>query len=406
MLRLGDRLAGEVHAVLDRRLRRDSAAPLAVALSGGSDSRALTLLAAEWAREAGRALVVLTVDHRLNLVSAGWTADCGALAGRLGAAFRALSWDGPKPVSGLPAAARAARHGLLAHAAREVGAHVILMGHTADDVAEAAAMRREGSTTPSPREWAPSPAWPEGRGVFLLRPLLGQRRDVLRDWLMAHGEGWIEDPANKDLRFARARARAARPPLSPFTDQDMAPTPPFEADEAGVISLERAVLTDKLLAMASLCAGGGARPPRSDRLERLANLLKTDGPVVATLAGGRIEASGDRVLFMREAGELVRVGSPPLALAAGETAVWDGRFEIAARAPVTIRPLAGRAAGLNNGERAALARVPAKARGALPAVVGNDGASCPVLTPHADVAVRSLVQERLLAASGAVNREP
>lgn len=405
MLRLDDRLAAEVNAVLDRRLRRDCAAPLAVALSGGSDSRALTLLAAEWAREAGRALVVLTVDHRLNPSSAAWTADCRALAERVGAAFRALSWEGAKPSTGLPAAARAARHGLLARAAREVGARVILMGHTADDVAEAAAMRREGSTTPSPREWAPSPPWPEGRGVFLLRPLLGQRREALRDWLSARGEGWIEDPANEDLRFARARARAARPPLSPFTDHEIEPTP-LEADEAGVISLRRAVLTDKLIAMASLCAGGGTRPPRSDRLERLAALLRTDAPVVATLAGARIEACGDRVLFMREAGELMRVGSPPLTLAAGETTVWDGRFEIAVRAPATIAPLAGRAAGLSSGERRALARVPAKARGALPVVVDNDGASCPVLAPHAEVAVRSLVGERLLAASGAIDREP
>ena len=64
-----------------------------------------------------------------------------------------------------------------------MGAKVILMGHTASDLAEAAAMRAEGSTTPSPREWAPSPAWPEGRGVFLLRPMLAVSRQQVRDWL-------------------------------------------------------------------------------------------------------------------------------------------------------------------------------------------------------------------------------
>ena len=79
------------------------------------------------------------------------------------------------------------------------------MGHTASDLAEAAAMRAEGSTTPSPREWAPSPAWPEGRGVFLLRPMLHLARGEIRAWLAARGQTWIEDPANADLFVEVAR---------------------------------------------------------------------------------------------------------------------------------------------------------------------------------------------------------
>jgi tRNA(Ile)-lysidine synthase len=81
------------------------------------------------------------------------------------------------------------------------------MGHTADDVAETQVMRSEGALTPFPREWSPSPVWPEGRGVFILRPLLGVRRESLRRWLLDRGEVWVEDPANSDLRFARSRAR-------------------------------------------------------------------------------------------------------------------------------------------------------------------------------------------------------
>src|SRR5213079_1546584 len=127
----------------------------------------------------------------------------------LGHPFRALGWSGDKPTTGLPAAARAARHALLADAAREAGARAILMGHTADDILEARLMRAEGSTTPDPREWTPSPAWPQGRGVFLLRPLLDLRRADLRRWLSARGETWIDDPANEDASYARPRARQA-----------------------------------------------------------------------------------------------------------------------------------------------------------------------------------------------------
>ena len=197
-----------VAAALDRRLRPAAAAPLAVGFSGGGDSLALLILTLDWARAHGRAVVALTVDHQLNPASAAWTAQAVAKARALGAQARALAWTGPKPGSGLSAAARAARHALLADAAREAGARVLLLGHTADDLAEAALMRAGGSTVPDPRDWSPSPAWPQGRGLFVLRPLLAARRGALRDWLAARGETWLDDPANDDPKSARARARA------------------------------------------------------------------------------------------------------------------------------------------------------------------------------------------------------
>jgi tRNA(Ile)-lysidine synthase len=45
---------------LERRLDKGSAAPLAVALSGGSDSLALLHLTMDWARVEGRPVLALT----------------------------------------------------------------------------------------------------------------------------------------------------------------------------------------------------------------------------------------------------------------------------------------------------------------------------------------------------------
>src|SRR5690606_9178284 len=95
------------------------------------------------------------------------------------------------------------------------GARVILFAHTADDVAEGDRMRAEGSTLGRLRDWSPSPAWPEGRGLMLLRPMLDVSRSELRDWLRGQGADWIDDPANEDLRYARARARVAGPAARP-----------------------------------------------------------------------------------------------------------------------------------------------------------------------------------------------
>lgn len=421
-MRLADRpgqyadLAGAVEAVLDARLLKDDPRPVAVALSGGGDSVALLLMAKDWAARARRPLLVLTVDHQLQPQSAAWTRACGDRACGLGLPFRALAWTGEKPRTGVPAAARAARHRLLAQAAREAGAGAVLMGHTADDVREARTMRAAGGSTPEPREWAPSPAWPEGRGVFLLRPLLGIRRAALRDWLAGRDERWIEDPANADLRYARARARAspahARPMPAPPDAADLARAARF--DDGGGLAIARAALrqaetraAQAFLSATCLCAAGTVRPPAPARVRSLLARLVAEGAVVATLAGARIEADADGVRIFREAGEATRGGLAPLSLAAGETGVWDGRFEVVARRGVVVRPLAGLAASLPAPAREALRRFPAKARAPLPAVTAEGRLlGCPVLAPLAEADVRPLAYERLLAACGAIQREP
>jgi len=374
-------LADAVGAVLVRRLLRHHARPLAVALSGGGDSLALALIAADWAARAGRPLIVFTVDHGLRPQSRDWTEACATTARRLGAAFRALDWTGDKPATGLPAAARAARHALLADAAREAGARVVLMGHTADDALEAGLMRAGGSTTPDPREWAPSPAWPQGRGVFLLRPLLGLRRAALRDWLAARGERWIDDPANEDAGYARPRARRAlaagdAAPASPQPPSAKALAVATRPEPDGGFALARAELRSgspeaaiRFVSAACLCAAGTTRPPPRERAARLAARLSDLEPFVATLAGARIEAGAVEVRFRREPGEAARGGLAPIRLRAGETGVWDGRFEVMAAQDVEVAAAPG---------------------STTPDVAG----------------ARPLTWDRLMAACGAIEREP
>jgi tRNA(Ile)-lysidine synthase len=438
--RLSGDLAGAIllqraGAALERRLDAGSTAPLCVGLSGGSDSLALLLLARAWASACGRRLLVLTVDHGLNPQSRAWTARAGRIAAGMGAGFRALEWRGAKPATGLPAAARRARHALLAEAAREAGAGVVLLGHTADDLAEAQRMRQDGSSVGDPREWAPSPVWPEGRGVFLLRPLLALRRAALREVLAAHGFDWLEDPANEDLRYARSLARASlfsahpgesRDPgffgaaVSSSDDSLDGPVaawgpgknlgPGFRRDERelmdpapiGLIKGPRPLFADpRTLAAACLSAGGGERPPRRERVERLAARLASGEAFTATLAGARIEA-GEEARIMRDAG---RLQAADLALEAGVEAVWDGRFLVRSDRDCEVRPLKGLTAQLAKGERAALKAFPVAARAALPAFVQGETVTCPILAEQAWAGARSLVGARLAGACGRFARE-
>ncbi len=398
-----------VGAVLDRRLAAKAPAPLAVALSGGGDSLALLILTLDWAAQNGRAVQALVFDHGLHPDSAAWTRFAADAAQRLGAVAEILCWEGEKPTTGLPAAARAARHAALADAARETGAGVLLMGHTADDRLEAARMRAEGSSVPDPKPWAPSPAWPEGRGLFLLRPLLEVRRQALRDFLKSRGETWLEDPANDNPRFARARARAQ----VRQADDGAQPAPLAEPgplafhgwrEAFGVLETQGA-FERAALAAACLCVAGTARPPAAERLDRLMALTGRGDDFTATLAGARVQRRAGRLTVTREMG---RLRTPAQPLDPSRPLVWDGRFELnVADEGMTVRALGGIASRLPKAQRLALGQVPAAARPSLPALVDADGnASCPILADGTKgVAASSLVMARFAAACGQIAAE-
>ncbi len=411
-----------MRAALDRRLDPACSAPLAVAFSGGGDSLALLLAARDWASNARRPVLALTVDHRLQPQSRAWTLQAERTAARLDVGFRALSWEGPKPERGLAAAARRARHGMLADAARGAGARVLLMGQTLDDLMEGEVMRAEGSGLGVPREWSPSPVWPQGRDVFLLRPLLGVRRAELRAALATTGLPWVEDPANDDSRYARARARKA---LAGLADE-RAPNPSasetsgaLEAlaahasvDDFGVIRISRASLAAadaaaarRFLSIACLCAGGGERPPRPERVERLRLAVAAGGAVTASLAGARVQADAGTVTVLRNAGEAARGGLAPLWLQPGQTGVFDGRFEVQAEGAVQVLPLKGSAARLPPGERARLRALPAAVRPGLPLIEDGQSLTCALLQERPSALVRCLTRTRMRSACGLFDRE-
>ncbi|WP_392354936.1 hypothetical protein V8F63_07570 [Brevundimonas sp. LF-1] len=128
------------------------------------------------------------------------------------------------------------------------------------------------------------------------------------------------------------------------------------------------------LAAVLLCAGGGATPPRGDRLAVLQSRLASGEDFTAVLCGARIEASGARVRAMREPGEWRRRPVAPLDLTPGVAAVWDGRFEITTDQPgLRVDAAAGRLAQLSDQERAALSGLPPAARAAAPVLIDGQG---------------------------------
>jgi tRNA(Ile)-lysidine synthase len=178
--------------------------PIAVAYSGGPDSLALLLLAAQAFPGKVRAA---TVDHGLRTDSAAEAELAASNCGRLGvphAILRVTVQAGASP----QAFAREARYRALASWMQETDITTILTAHHLDDQAETLVMRllRGSGVAGLAGIRARRPLAPES-GAEVLRPLLGWRRSELAEIATAWGMPVALDPSNEDGAFDRVRVR-------------------------------------------------------------------------------------------------------------------------------------------------------------------------------------------------------
>ena len=187
----------------------------ALAVSGGPDSMALMHLAARWLTLKERApasIAVLTVDHGLRPESAEEAAFVAGRAAELGFAHATLAWAGQKPKTGIQAAAREARYGLMAAYACEHRIACLVTAHTEDDQAETFLMRlRRGSGLDGLAAMAQVS---ERDGVAIVRPLLGLSKARLTAYLRSLGIPFAIDPSNSNASFERVRLRHAMKALA------------------------------------------------------------------------------------------------------------------------------------------------------------------------------------------------
>ena len=345
---------------------------LAVAVSGGSDSIALAVLADRWCRAYGSSVLALTVDHGLREDAAAEAAEAGRILAGAGVAQHVLRWEGPKPSAGIQAAARAARYRLLEDACADAGILHLLVAHHADDQAETLLLRLGHGS--GPFGLAGMSAIREGRRVRVLRPLLAVTRARLRATLEAAAIPWLDDPSNRNPAFARTGARdllqAAAPhaPAGPALAASarrlgrarQAAEGALAALIAAAVALrpEGYALIDaatfyaapadarlRLLAAVTGSLGGGDWPPRDERVERFEHRMRAPDFRQHTLGGCLVRA-------------------PTLAVAAGMRLHWDGRFDVTVPAGLgeglTVGPLGTARRGRGR------SRLPASVRAGLP----------------------------------------
>ena len=197
--------------ILDR-FRRDldalvpAGTRIGVAVSGGPDSLALLLLAAE-ARPGE--IDAATVDHGFRPESRGEAEGVASTCKRLGVphAVLTLEWDA-LPTAAIQERARAARYKALAKWMRKRALTTLLTGHHLDDQAETMVMRlNRGSGVAGLAGMRPTATVPDAPDLQLARPLLNWRRSDLEALCARAGEMPAKDPGNADRRHERVRIR-------------------------------------------------------------------------------------------------------------------------------------------------------------------------------------------------------
>lgn len=326
---------------------------IVLAVSGGPDSLALLLVAAELHRSAdsgGPEFIVVTVDHGLRPEAAAEARFVADVADGLGLPHRTMRLTGGLASGNVPAAARRGRYALLLQAAREADATVIVTAHHEGDLFEThlhARARRAGpvglAAMRHVRDLAPD--------VALLRPFLDVPGADLKALVAGRGIAAVDDPTNHDTRYERVRLRhelaeadhprlrrdiarhrgdrdALEGALAAFVYLAEA-AGEFRASDDGVLRIGRqawrqhaADTAFALLARALAAVSGGDYPPGADSVLRLQAALAGPERVAATLGGVVVAADTDTITFLREYG---RDGIAATQPGDGE-AVFDGRF--------------------------------------------------------------------------------
>ncbi|MES2984623.1 MAG: tRNA lysidine(34) synthetase TilS [Pseudomonadota bacterium] len=349
--RLGKIFPDIIHPLLSLSCQSPITTPaphlLAVALSGGADSLALTLLADAYARAHGGRIVALTVDHGLRAESAAEARTVRAWMRTRGIEHQILTPPPDPAASNLQASARQRRYDALAEYCRAQGILHCLVAHHAGDQRETVALHEaRGESADGASGIGAMRAY---RGVRFLRPLLGVERADIETYLRAQHVAWIEDPSNRNMDFARVRMRQqlADNPAQAIAlsatarhageargkrDDALAdaamrlvtlhPAGYAQLPLAGWQQLD-ARLAHQLLADLLTTVSGATHRPRVAETTGLAAAL-ADGMPTRTLQHCEITCHNGTLRIAREHGRV----APPLTLSGEGCVTWDGRFQV------------------------------------------------------------------------------
>jgi len=237
---------------------------LAVGLSGGADSVALTRALRDRSGEFGIVLSAAHLHHGLRGAEAD--RDCefaGELAGGLGIPFHTdrvdVAAEARLAGESIEEAARRLRYAWFRRLMAEGVVDAVATAHTLDDQAETVLGKfLRGAWTEGFSGIHPVVEFAEGR---IVRPLLGVTRTQIEAYLGNLRQGWCEDGSNRDLAYTRNRIRWELLPelelWNPRVKEHLAQMAELARDEEAWWDAEMARLAPQMLLAGRPVRGGG-----------------------------------------------------------------------------------------------------------------------------------------------------
>ncbi len=326
--------AGFCHSASPQNLK------IAVAVSGGADSLALTFLLKKRVQEQGGELVALTVDHGLRPQSAQEAKSVQQLLQNKGIEHHILTWQGNKPLTALQEKAREKRYDLLKTWCLEEGYEFLFLGHHQGDQSETYCMRlRQNSGLLGLACMRPLS---KHRTLTLVRPFLGVSKERLKKTLKQLQIEWVEDPGNQNRAFERVFWRQVLGERTPSLDLYQGVRDAYEGwivrylnvhahlSDFGYVRLDKEAFAQLpedfqgiLVSFLLQAYGVGRYPLASRSLKGLLNKIKMPDFSAVTAQGLRISKHKKELLMIREYRAITEERK-----VSGRPFIWDSRFLI------------------------------------------------------------------------------
>ncbi len=201
---------------LERILGTNKPKKIAVAVSGGCDSMAVTILTSKWAKLNRIELTAITVDHNLRDESKIEAESVNKFLNKQKINHIILTYDGEIPTSNIENIARNFRYKMIFKYMKDNGIETLFIGHNKDEEIETFLLNLtrgsgvyglSGINEITKRD-----------NITIIRPMLIFTKDEIKEFLTSNNIKWIEDPSNNDEKFKRVKIRKLK---SVFEDLDL-----------------------------------------------------------------------------------------------------------------------------------------------------------------------------------------
>jgi tRNA(Ile)-lysidine synthase len=300
----------------------------AIAVSGGSDSLALSILAKLYSLENDNDFISLIIDHKLRKESAEEAKETYKNLTQNKIKAKILTYQGEKFSSNIQKKARDLRYDLFEKYCVKNKIKFLILAHHQDDLIENFYIRLiRGSGIKGLTSL--QNIYEYNKNFYLLRPLLNFNKQELLTVTKKSYSSWIEDPSNKNDKFLRVRIRKMQTKLQKEgfdpkriiktidnlnTAKDSLDFYIFKSEKKylnfykeGYTTLKSSIFNNeaqevifRVIIKAIHFVSGEYYPPRSDSLKGLMKNLLAKSFKSSTLGGCLIEKNKNIISFYRE----------------------------------------------------------------------------------------------------------